>query len=405
MLRWLRTPRVPFVPRRSIACALLTLLMFASSVSATPALQERSPANPFDPAQFTVDLELVADGLTMPVQVVDPGDGSGRLFVVEKTGTIRIIRDGAGAVDPFLDISDRVSDGSEQGLLGLVFHPKYAENGRFFIDYTDRGGDTRIVRYRVDPTSPDRADDGSAETILSVDQPYPNHNGGQLLFGPDGYLYIGLGDGGGGGDPNGNAQNLGTLLGAILRIDVDRQENGLPYAIPPDNPFVGQAGARPEIWAYGLRNPWRFSFDRATGDLWIGDVGQGDYEEVDLEPAGNPGGVNYGWPILEGSTCYATDTCDRQGLTLPIVSYSHDFGCSVVGGYVYRGDDLPALRGVYLYADYCTGLLWGLGRDATGAWIHSDPIPTDLNVSSFGDDATGELYVVELGGRVFRMTA
>jgi glucose/arabinose dehydrogenase len=246
------------------------------------------------------------------------------------------------------------------------------------------------------------ADPESAEQVVFVDQPFPNHNGGQVVFGPDGYLYIGLGDGGSQGDPNNNGQDLSTLLGSILRIDVDNAEGDKPYAIPDDNPFVDDPNAAPEVWDFGLRNPWRFSFDRETGELYIADVGGGTYEEINFEPAGE-GGVNYGWVIMEGTECYQEAGCDTDGLTLPVAEYTHEFGCSVTGGYVYRGDDQESLIGLYFFADYCSGLLWALGRNEAGEWIMSEPVETGLAISSFGEDRNGEIYVTDLNGGVYRL--
>ena len=354
-----------------------------------------------DSGVFDFGLELVADGLDQPVQVVDPGDGSGRLFVVEQPGRIRIVRDGQVVPESLLDITDLVGCCGERGLLSVAFHPDYANNGYVFIDYTDRNGDTVVARYQVSTTDPNRVDVASAETILVVDQPAANHNGGLLLFGPtDGYLYIGLGDGGGGNGQNG--QDLSTLLGKILRIDVDKTSDDLRYAIPPDNPFVDEPGARPEIWALGLRNPWRFSFDRDTADLWIGDVGSATYEEVDYQPVASPGGENYGWDLMEGTACRVDEGCD--GFVVPVSGFDHDEGCVVTGGYAYRGSALPDLRGVYLFADYCSGRVWGLVRDVSNAWIRLGPVETGLRISSFGEDASGELYVVDIQGGIYRLT-
>ena len=383
---------------QNVAIGLLAVLLTAGNLAPVSAQDDAA----FDPAGFSVGFALVADGFTRPVQAVDPGDGSGRLFVVEQGGTIRVLQDGAPLEAPFLDISEQVSQGNEQGLLSMAFHPDFAENGTFFIYYTDVEGDTQVERWAVSTDDPNVADPERAGTILTVDQPFANHNGGLLLFGPDGYLYIGLGDGGSQGDPNNNGQDLGTLLGSILRIDVD---GGDPYAIPEDNPFVGQEGAAEEIWAYGLRNPWRFGFDRDTGDLWIGDVGGGSYEEINLLPAGESG-ANFGWVLTEGSECYGGGAdCDTEGLALPVYEYTHDFGCSVVGGYVYRGDAIPELQGVYLFADYCSGLTWGMGQDANGNWVASEPIESGLSISSFSEDPAGELYATDLNGGVYRVVA
>lgn len=358
------------------------------------------PTPPDDPGpDGEPTLVEVADGLAFPVHLTSP-PGDPRLFVVEKSGAIRVIRDAQVLQTPFLDLRGEVSGGSEQGLLSLAFHPGYASNGRFFVDFTNRAGDTRVVEYRVS-ADPDRADPAPARTILEVDQPFANHNGGLLVFGPDGMLYVGLGDGGSGGDPQGNGQNVGTLLGKILRIDVDA---GTPYAIPPDNPFADQAGARGEIWAFGLRNPWRFSFDRVTGELFIADVGQNEIEEVNTR-LGDDGGVNYGWNVMEGSACFRDDDCDRTGLALPVVEYDHGEGCSVTGGFVYRGDALPELQGHYFFSDFCSGFVRSF-RLAGGAAVEERNWPElepGGSVSSFGEDAEGELYLLTREGSVHRI--
>lgn len=348
-----------------------------------------------------VRLERVADGLDFPLHVTAPA-GDPRLFVVEKTGRIRIVADGRVLEEPFLDLSAEVSRGSEQGLLSLAFHPDYASNGRFFVDYTDRAGDTRVVEFRVSG-DPDRADPAPVRTVLAVDQPFSNHNGGLVAFGPDGMLYVGMGDGGGGGDPRGNGQDSGTLLGAILRLDVDA---GDPYAVPADNPFVDRPGARGEIWALGLRNPWRFSFDRGTGHLYVGDVGQNRFEEVNAEP-GDVGGLNYGWNVMEGDACFEPDEgCDTRGLTPPVVVYDHGEGCSVTGGHVYRGAAIPDLAGTYFYSDFCSGFVRSF-RLAGGVAVDErrwpELEPAERGVSSFGEDAAGELYLTTEAGGVYRI--
>lgn len=332
----------------------------------------------------------IVDGLQRPVDL--QFDGSGRLFVLEKVGRILIIENNQLIGTPFLDISDRVgSSGNEQGLLGLAFHPKYKENGRFFVNYTDNSGNTVIARFQVS-SDPNVADPNSEVKILGVDQPFPNHNGGVLAFGPDGYLYAGLGDGGSAGDPLGNGQNTQVLLGKILRLDVDSQE---PYAIPAGNPFGN------EIWAYGLRNPWRLSFDRSTNDLYIGDVGQDMWEEIDFLPAGSPGGANFGWSIREGAHDYKGG--NTQGLIDPVAEYSHpEGGCSVTGGYVYRGS-MPEWNGIYLYGDYCTGMIWGLVHTDSG-WQRQLLFDLDVTITSFGQDRSGEVYLVSDNGGVFRLT-
>ena len=356
------------------------------------------------PDPTDVELQVVAEGLSAPVFLTAaPGD-TGRLFVVERPGRVRIVRDGTLLASPFLDIVNVTGSGAERGLLSIAFHPDYATNGHFYVNHTDRSGDTRIVRYTVS-ANPDVADPTSALPILSQSQPFANHNGGQIAFGPDGMLYIGFGDGGDGGDPLGHGQNPATFLGSLLRIDVD---GGVPYAVPADNPLLGDPVARPETWAYGLRNPWRFSFDRANGDLYIADVGQGAREEISYQPASTGGGQNYGWNTMEGTACYSPASgCDRTGLVLPISDYGHDSGCSVTGGYVYRGAAAPALAGRYFFGDYCDGWVWSF-RVENGSPVdlidHAPAFGTIPQISSFGEDAAGELYVLSLSGMVYRVT-
>lgn len=359
---------------------------------------------------FAVSLEPVVDGLTKPVFLTNAGAEDDRMFIVEQPGLIRIIADGELLPEPFLDIQDRVeSQGSEQGLLSVAFHPEYATNGQFFVGYTARSetgvGDNTISRFSVSAENPDRADPTSEQVLIAIPDRFPNHNGGMVAFGPDGYLYAGFGDGGSQGDPDNNGQNPNTLFGSLVRLDVDNPAGGLTYGVPDDNPYLGGGVGRPEVWATGLRNPWRFSFDRETGDLYIGDVGQSAIEEVDFLPAGSPGGANFGWNLMEGSTCYTEPACTRADLTLPVAEYSHDLGCSVTGGYVSRGEETPSLNGYYLYADYCTGYLWGLVRDENGVWLTSEPVETGLTVSSFGEDSAGNLYVLDLRGSVYRINA
>ena len=333
--------------------------------------------------------QMIASGLQRPVDLQP--DGSGRLFIIEKAGRIRIIENEQLLNEPFLDITDRVgSRGNEQGLLGLAFHPQYEENGWFYVNYTDTNGDTVLARFQVSSDA-NRSDPGSELRLLGVDQPYPNHNGGALAFGPDGYLYAGLGDGGAAGDPQGNAQSLDTLLGKILRLDVD---SGEPYAIPGDNPFGN------EIWAYGLRNPWRLSFDTATGDLYIGDVGQGEWEEIDFLAAGSAGGANFGWDHREGAHDY--EGGGPADMIDPVAEYSHpEGGCSVSGGYVYRGA-MPEWNGIYLYGDYCTGIIWGLFRSVAG-WQEQQLFDVDVTITSFGQDENGEVYLVSDSGSIHRL--
>ena len=337
-----------------------------------------------------IKVEPVVTGLSNPVDITHAGDGSGRLFIVLKGGRI-VIFDGAQVLSPpFLDITSLVSSGGERGLLGAAFHPSYVGNGFFYLSYTDAAGDSVIARYSVS-VDPNRADSASGVILLTITQPFSNHNGGQLQFGPDGYLYISIGDGGSGGDPQNNGQNLGNLLGKILRIDVD---SGFPFAVPADNPFVGVGGAREEIWSYGFRNPWRFSFDRLTGDLFIGDVGQASWEEIDFQPAGSTGGENYGWRLMEGSSCFnPAINCNDGTLTLPILEYDHTVGCSVTGGYRYRGNANPDLDGIYLYGDYCTGRIWGATEDGLGGWTTTELLDTTFLISTFGEDESGEIYV------------
>jgi glucose/arabinose dehydrogenase len=363
-------------------------------------------STPLAPGDLPLALETVATGLDFPLYLTAP-PGDPRLFVVEKTGRIRIIKNGALLPAAFLDLHALVSGGSEQGLLGLAFDPSYAGNGRFVVNYTNLDGDTRVSAFRVS-SDPDVADPATETVLLPVAQPFPNHNGGQVLFGPDGFLYVGLGDGGSGGDPNGNGQSLATLLGKLLRIDLNA---AAPYAIPPDNPFAATAGpaTRGEIWSFGLRNPWRFSFDRSTHDLYIADVGQDNYEEVDAAPAPTAGrGLNFGWNRMEGAHCYPPgSSCDRSGLTLPNVEYDHGQGCSITGGYVYRGAAIPALQGVYFYSDFCQGFVRSF-RFVGGQTTRQQDWQTlrpGGNVTSFGEDAAGELYLVTMQGGVYRIVS
>jgi uncharacterized repeat protein (TIGR01451 family) len=361
---------------------------------------EAASAAPADPIAISVDT-VVASGFTHPVQVTHAGDGSGRLFVVEQPGTVRVIKDGGGLPEPYLDLRQLTVDAGERGLLSVAFHPNYPANGYAYVNYTRAtDGATVVARYTVSSSDPDRADPASGQTILTVDQPYANHNGGQLAFGTDGYLYIGMGDGGSGGDPLEAAQNPNSLLGALLRIDVD---GGVPYAIPNDNPYAQTAG-RDEIWATGLRNPWRFSFDRATGDLYIGDVGQNLWEEVSFQAASTLGGLNFGWDCLEGTHEYEwTSECAAVTLTAPIAEYSHSDGRSITGGFVYRGTVYPRLQGLYFYGDFVTGKIWYLRKTASDFTAPVMALDTALNISAFGEDESGELYIVDRAGSVRRL--
>lgn len=344
---------------------------------------------------------------TQPVALENAGDSSNRLFVVEQAGTIRVFDGGAGSTAAstlFLDISSKVMAGGEQGLLGLAFHPNYTANRFFYVNYTAvPDGATVIARFTASTSDPNTADPASETEILRVTQPFANHNGGQLAFGPDGFLYIGLGDGGGAGDPLGNAQNRGVLLGKILRIDVDNPSAGRSYGIPADNPFAGNSqGFREEIYAYGFRNPWRFSFDTTGGGLWAGDVGQNRREEIDLVARGG----NYGWPTLEGNECFQPPSgCDRTGLALPVVDYGRSEGITVTGGYVYRGAALPVLAGRYIYGDFGSGRIWSLPADNPSAAGRALLIDSGLTISSFGTDEQHELYIVDYdGGKIYRLT-
>lgn len=332
------------------------------------------------------------EGLDRPVQLTAPAGASGLKFVVCLPGTVEIIENDKVLDTPFLDISEKVSVGGERGLFSIAFAPDYEQSGRFYVCYTDLNGSTVVERYRVS-SDEKRADEQTGEVILTVPQPYANHNGGQIAFGPDRFLYVGLGDGGGAGDPEGNGQRTDTLLGKILRIDVSGQGT---YAIPPGNPFVGRKGYRGEIWDRGLRNPWRFSFDTLTGDLYIGDAGQDDWEEIDIEPV-NTGGLNYGWVLYEGSHPYPPGSKGRSasGLTMPVFEYGHDLGYSVTGGYVYRGSLWPALVGCYFYADYGSGRIWA-GQRNGGTWRTAEVADTRRHIAGFGQDAAGELYVLDL---------
>ncbi len=347
-----------------------------------------------------VDLQLTkVSDLRDVVDINHAGDGSGRLFFVEQPGVIVIHADGQDQAQPFLDITDRVQFGGERGLLSIAFAPDYPQSGRFYVWYTQSGGDTVLSRFTVG-NDPDQADASSEQVLLVVEQPYSNHNGGRLRFGPDGMLYLGLGDGGSANDPLGAGQDGTTLLGKLIRIDVETQDAS--YAIPPDNPFVGDDTTRDEIWATGLRNPWRISFDRDTGDLYIADVGQNEREEVNVQPASSSGGENYGWQVMEGSLC-TTAGCDQAGLTLPVFEYDHGQGCSITGGEVYRGMAYPDLNGTYLFADYCQGTIWGLTRNA-GQWSGDVLRSTSYQVVTFGEAGDGSVYMATTNGGVFLLS-
>ena len=382
-------------------CALLSVLLpGASLILAACSSDTQQPP----PVALDLALETVATTFAFPLLATAPV-GDPRLFVVEKGGLVKIVKGGAVLSAPFLDLRGVISNGGEQGLLGLAFDPQYGTNGRFFVSYTNTAGDNVLASYLVSSNA-DVAAAGSGVIRLTVGQPYDNHNGGHIAFGPDGYLYMGIGDGGSGGDPDGHGQDRNDLLGSILRLDVSAAAG---YAVPASNPLVGVPGTRGELWNWGLRNPWRFSFDRSTGDLYIGDVGQGEREEIDVATAASGGGkgVNYGWNIMEGTQCYNAGSCNMTGLTLPVLDYTHSDGCSVTGGYVYRGAAIPDLAGTYFYADYCSGWVRSFrytGGQVTEAGSWSALAPGG-NISSFGEDGTGELYVLTSAGGVYRIVA
>ena len=395
---------MPWRMRGRMAIPFLAVLLVAGCLGPRDRYESGGPTgtdgSTDGPGGGSWALESFLTGLDQPVFLTHAGDGSGRVFIVEQPGRVRIAVDGDLQEAPFADIRAKVGCCGERGLLSIAFHPEYAENGAVVFSYTNKAGDSVLERYKVSDAG-DRIDPATAEVLLTVDQPYSNHNGGLVAYGPDGYLYVGLGDGGGGGDPDGNGQDLGTLLGKILRIDVGPTGD---YAVPPDNPYAGDVLRRGEIWASGLRNPWRFSFDRATGDLFVADVGQGAWEEVNHQAAESGGGENYGWNRYEGSHDYDRSTVAPDAVA-PVAEYARSSGhCAVTGGYVYRGSDVPALRGFYLLGDYCSGRLWTL-RHEDGTWRLRESIDTELSLSSFGEDEDGELYAVHLGGAVYRFVA
>jgi glucose/arabinose dehydrogenase len=384
----------------------LLSLLIAVALAGCASPPSPTPGSGFNPAAVNVNVESVVAIPGNPLGVVAVGDGSGRLFVVDKGGSVWIVSGPKRAATAFLDIGSKVSNGGEQGLLGLAFHPGYPADPRFYTDYTDTDGNTVVSEWRASAGDPSQADPNSERVILTVDQPYPNHNGGDVVFGPDGDLYITLGDGGSGGDPQGNGQKLTTLLGKILRIDVDHPSDGRPYGIPSDNPFLTTTGARPEIYVTGVRNPWRISFDRTTHDLWIGDVGQNAFEEIDVVRAGSGGGQNFGWNRMEGFHCFPSgEPCSIDGLTPPVTEYPHALGCSVTGGVVYRGKAFPALVGSYLFADYCSGTIWAIDAAANETRDPTVVGESHRSISSFGEDESGEVYVTDLAGELLRIVA
>jgi glucose/arabinose dehydrogenase len=373
-------------------------LMFAAAALAT-GVRPIAAADGFPPLR----LERVGSGFRQPVGLIPAEDGSGRLFVIEQQGRIQTLAQGRPGSRPWLDLGARVVAGGERGLLGAAFHPRYRDNRRLFVHYTaPEDGLTSVIAELTAAADGTGVDPATERRLLTIRQPYANHNGGQIAFGPDGMLYIGLGDGGSGNDPHDNGQRLDTLLGKILRIDPDGRDNGA-YGIPKDNPFVGRRDARPEIWAYGLRNPWRFAFDRANGRLYAGDVGQNAREEIDLIERGR----NYGWRVMEGAICTPAigRSCEAQKFEPPLLDYSRDLGSTVIGGAVYRGRAIPALAGAYLFADYGSGRLFGLRHDGPKLTARATLLETGLAITSFGQDQAGELYVVAHDGGIFKVIA
>ena len=377
-----------------VAAALFTLTRNDSGSSDGSRQQVDTATN-----EPEIRAKLVAQGLEQPTGIVSTPDSSdNRLFILEQSGKIRIVADGTVRKQPFLDISSEVTAGGEMGLLGLAFHPNYPENGYFYVNFINESRETVVARYKVSGDA-DRADKSSKKVLLTTKQPFANHNGGDLAFGPDGYLYITLGDGGSAGDPQNNAQDKNTLLGKLLRIDVDE---GDPYAVPDTNPFKN--GAKPEIWAYGLRNPWRISFDHQTGELYIADVGQGDLEELNVQPVNSKGGENYGWRCMEGNSKFNTDSCPKAStFTSPALEYDHNEGrCSITGGYVYRGSKYPAMDGLYYYGDYCSGHIFS--TSANTDWRQHVALETEYRISSFGQGSDGELYFADHdGGTIYAL--
>ena len=395
-------------PGRLIVTLISAVVVAACSPSASPSTSAAGGASgSFEPSGVTVNVAVAVNGFDSPLDVTNAGDGSGRLFVVEQAGRIRLVKGGALVERPFLDITGRIASGGERGLLGLAFHPDYPTDPRFFVNYTDRDGNTVVSQFTVSGADPDLGDPDSEVVLMHIAQPFANHNGGAVVFGPDGMLYIATGDGGSGGDPQGNGQRLDTHLGKILRIDVNvAAGSSTAYQVPADNPFATTAGAKPEIWFYGLRNPWRIRFDRETGDLWIGDVGQNAWEEIDVARAGQKG-LDYGWNIMEATHCFNPSSgCDQTGLTLPVAEYDHDLGCAVIGGVVVRDPSQGRLNGGYLFGDACSDNLWLM--DPAGDQLREAILVAKMGrtLSSIGEAEDGSVYATSLGnGELLRISA
>jgi glucose/arabinose dehydrogenase len=408
MIRPVTVPTLRAMRVAVLGASLAASLLPAAASAATIPVPLTDGGAAAAPTGSTIRLVKVAD-VASPVLAIGAGDGTNRLFIVSQGGRIRIVKNGQLLASSFLNISASVSKGGERGLLGLAFHPGFRTNRKFYVNYTDRNGNTVIREYKASATNPDTVASGSGRTILRIGQPYANHNGGMIAFGRDGYLYIGTGDGGSAGDPGNRAANINSLLGKMLRINVNGKTSTRNYLNPASNPYVGRAG-RNEVWQRGLRNPWRFSFDRSTGNLWIGDVGQNRYEEVDraVRTSTGPGkGVNWGWRVMEGNQCYRPASgCNTSGKTRPLVAYSQSGGrCAVTGGYVYRGRTIPALAGWYVYGDYCSGEVWAVSAGARRPATPVRLLNTTHLVSGFGQDNAGELYLCDLNGAVYRIAA
>jgi glucose/arabinose dehydrogenase len=388
-----------------IAAIAVATVVFIGVIAAVALFNlGQPPTQPPVESAYRVEVAFPNLSFSNPVGLYSANDGTNRLFVLEQEGRIQVFENNpnVSAAQVFLDIRDLVLFGGEQGLLGLAFHPSFAQNGYFYVDYVaDNPRRTVIARYSVSAGNSDQGDRNSELVLLEVAQPFPNHKGGQLVFGPDGYLYIGLGDGGSAGDPQGNGQNRAVLLGKILRIDVDSSSSGLNYDISSDNPFVGNMdGFREEIYAYGLRNPWRFSFDSATGQLWVADVGQDRMEEIDIVEKGK----NYGWNIMEGTLCYSpSQGCNQTWLELPVWEYGHDLGDAVTGGFVYHGSELPELRDAYIYGDFGSGCIWALQYKISNQTANKELADSSLNIASFGKDPQNELYICDYNGRIYKL--